>query len=60
MLLCNERRTIRQMQTDGILSEKDAEHLYENVDKRNDQLNSLSHTIPASFLRWMKIRRRKD
>lgn len=60
MLLCNERRTIRQMQTEGMLSEKDAEQLYESVDKRSDQLNSLSHTIPASFLRWMKIRKRKE
>ena len=34
--------------------------LYESVDKRSDQLNSLSHTTPASFLRWMKIRKRKE
>lgn len=60
MLLCNERRTIRQMQNDGILSDKDAERLYESVDERSDQLNSLSHTIPASLLRWMKIRKRKE
>lgn len=60
MLLCNERRTIRQMQNDGILSDKDAERLYESVDERNDQLNSLSHTIPASLLRWLKIRKRKE
>ena len=60
MLLCNERRTIRQMQNDGILSDKDAERLYESVDERSDQLNSLSHTIPASLLRWLKIRKRKE
>ena len=34
MLLCNERRNIRQLQTDGMLSDKDAEQLYERVDER--------------------------
>lgn len=53
MLLCNERRTIRQLQTDGMLSDKDAEQLLEKVDERNDKLNSLRHTIPASIIRWM-------
>lgn len=53
MMLCNERRTIRQMQTDGMLSDKDADILLRNVDERNDRLNSLSHTVPASIIRWM-------
>ena len=53
MLLCNERRNIRQLQTDGMLSDKDAEQLYERVDERSEKLNSLSHTIPASFVRWV-------
>ena len=53
MLLCNERRAIRQLQTDGMLSDKDAEQLLEKVDERNDKLNSLRHTIPASIIRWM-------
>ena len=38
MLLCNERRNIRQLQTDGMLSDKDAEQLYERVDERQPHL----------------------
>lgn len=59
MLLCNERRNIRQLQTDGMLSDKDAEQLYERVDKRSEKLNSLSHTIPASFVRWLMFKKKK-
>ena len=50
MLLCNERRNIRQLQTDGMLSDKDAEQLYERVDER---------TIPASFVRWLMFKKKK-
>ena len=60
MLLCNERRNIRQLQADGMLSEKDAEQLYESVDERSEQLNSLSHTVPASFIRWLRFKRGKN
>lgn len=59
MLLCNERRNIRQLQTDGMLSDKDAEQLYERVDERSEKLNSLSHTIPASFVRWLMSKKKK-
>ncbi|WP_455996738.1 cation:proton antiporter [Phocaeicola barnesiae] len=59
MLLCNERRNIRQLQTDGMLSDKDAERLYERVDERSEKLNSLSHTIPASFVRWLMFKKKK-
>ena len=59
MLLCNERRNIRQLQTDGMLSDKDAEQLYERVDERSEKLNSLSHTIPASFVRWLLFKKKK-
>lgn len=59
MLLCNERRNIRQLQTDGMLSDKDAEQLYERVDERSEKLNSLSHTIPASFVRWLMFKKKK-
>lgn len=58
MLLCNERRSIRQLQTDGMLSDKDAERLYERVDERSEQLNLQSHTIPASLVRWMMFKKR--
>lgn len=59
MLLCNERRNIRHLQTDGMLSDKDAEQLYERVDERSEKLNSLSHTIPASFVRWLMFKKKK-
>lgn len=59
MLLCNERRNIRQLQTDGMLSDKDAEQLYERVDERSEKLNLQSHTIPASLIRWMMFRKKK-
>lgn len=59
MLLCNERRNIRQLQTDGMLSDKDAEQLYERVNERSEKLNSLSHTIPASFVRWLMFKKKK-
>lgn len=59
MLLCNERRNIRQLQTDGMLSDKDAERLYERVDERSEKLNLQSHTIPASLIRWMMFRKKK-
>lgn len=59
MLLCNERRNIRQLQIDGMLSDKDAEQLYERVDERSEKLNSLSHTIPASFVRWLMFKKKK-
>ena len=59
MLLCNERRNIRQLQTDGMLSDKDAEQLYERVDERSEKLNLQSHTIPASLIRWMIFRKKK-
>ena len=60
MLLCNERRNIRQLQTDGMLSDKDAEQLYERVDERSEKLNSLSHTIPASFVRWLMFKKEAE
>lgn len=59
MLLCNERRNIRQLQTDGMLSDKDAERLYERVDERSEKLNLQSHSIPASLIRWMMFKKKK-
>ena len=59
MLLCNERRNIRQLQTAGMLSDKDAEQLYERVDERSEKLNLQSHTIPASLIRGMMFRKKK-
>jgi hypothetical protein len=42
-----------------MLSDKDAERLYERVDERSEKLNSLSHTIPASFVRWLMFKKKK-
>ena len=61
MLLSNEKRTVRQMINNGIISEKDAEPLLENIEERADEVNSFSHTIPASMLRWMFfVKKRED
>lgn len=59
MLLSNERRTIRQLQDDGVLSEKDAEPLIKRIDEQADEVNSFSHTLPASILRWLFFIKRK-
>lgn len=41
------------MADNGILTEKEAESLIQNITDRADEVNSFSHTIPASILRWM-------
>ena len=51
MLLSNERRTVKQLINNGMLSEKDAERLLDDIDERTDEINSFSHTFTASFLR---------
>ncbi len=53
MLLSNERRTVKQLINNGMLSEKDAERLLDDIDERTDEINSFSHTFTASFLRWL-------
>lgn len=60
MLLSNEKRTIRQMINNGIITEKDAEPLLENIDERADEVNSFSHTIPASILRWIFFMKKRE
>ena len=60
MLLSNEKRTVRQMVNNGIISEKDAESLFENIEERSDEVNSFSHTVPASILRWMFFIKKKE
>lgn len=59
MVLSSERRTIRQMQSDGVLSDKDAVPYLARLDERSDEVNSFTHTIPASILRWLFQRRRQ-
>ena len=59
MLLSNERRTVRQMVNSGMLAEKDAERLLNDIDDRTDGINSFSHTFTASFLRWLFFIKKK-
>lgn len=59
MLLSNEKRTVKQMINNGIITEKDAEPLLDNIDERADEVNSFSHTVPASILRWIFFGKKK-
>lgn len=60
MLLSNERRTVKQLINNGMLSEKDAERLLDDIDERTDEINSFSHTFTASFLRWLFFIKKKE
>ena len=53
MLLSNERRQIRQLIPNGILSEKDAEPLFESIDERADKLNRFQNTTTGTVLRHL-------
>lgn len=59
MLLSNERRIVRQMAANGLISDKDMESRLAAIDERADKVNAFSHTIMASFLRWIFFIRRK-
>lgn len=58
MLLSNEKRTVKQMIGNGIITEKDADPLFKNIEERADEVNSFSHTIPASLFRWIFFSKR--
>ena len=60
MLLSNERRTIKQMESNGVISEKDAEGLLEKVDERTDELNTFRYTIPGTILRRLLRKSSKE
>ncbi len=60
MLLSNEKRTVKQMINNGIITEKDAEPLLRNIEERADDVNSFSHTVSASILRWMFFIKKKE
>lgn len=60
MLLSDERRTVNQLTYEGILSDKDAEKHMESINKRIDEVNSFSHTIPASLFRWMIHKKKQE
>lgn len=54
MLLNNEKRTVRQLIAEGVLSEKDADPLLDNITERADELNSVKHTFIGSLFFWRK------
>lgn len=55
MMLSNEKRSVKQLISEGVLSEKDAEPLLENISERADELNSIKHTLlGALFFRKKK------
>ena len=49
----------KQLINNGMLSEKDAERLLDDIDERTDEINSFSHTFTASFLRWLFFIKKK-
>ena len=58
MLLNHERKAIEEMISNGVLTEKDAAPLLEDVATRADEINLFNHSILASLLRWtFRIRR---
>ena len=59
MLLNKEKHTIHQMVQSGVLTEKDAEPLYDSVEIRSEEVNLFNHTMFASILKWT-FRSRKE
>lgn len=52
ILLNQERKTIHSMIQNGVLTEKDAEPLYADVEARAEEVNLFNHTMFASILKW--------
>lgn len=59
MLLNNERKDILKMVETGVLSDKDAAPLLEDVSSRADEVNLINHSILASIVKW-QLKKRKD
>lgn len=59
MLLNHERKSIVQMVEMGILSDKDAVPLLEDVSTRADKINLINHTMFASLMKWTFRTRKK-
>ena len=53
------RLPLTEATNNGMLSEKDAERLLDDIDERTDEINSFSHTFTASFLRWLFFIKKK-
>ena len=52
MLLNNERKNIQQMVANGVLTEKDASPLFEDISIRADKINLFNHTLLSSMFKW--------
>lgn len=56
MLLNNERRTVIQLQSEGVLSEDEAGPMLDSIAERKDSLTSFRHTLPGHLFTffWKK------
>ena len=52
MLLNNERKQVNQLIENGVLTEKDASPLLNDISTRADEVNLFNHTMLASMLKW--------
>lgn len=57
MLLNNERRTVLQLQAEGVLSDDETEPILESIAERKDSLISFWHTLPGYIL--LPLRRKR-
>ncbi len=58
MVLSKEKQTLEEMIDSGVLTDKDAEPLLDNLNMRSEEVNLFNHTMFASFLKWT-FRKRK-
>lgn len=56
MLLSNERRTVKQMFNEGIISDSEANDLNDNTDMRTDKMQSFGHSLSDYFIRALNIK----
>ena len=59
MLLNNERKNIIKMIETGVLNEKDATPLLEDVTSRANKVNLINHSFLTSFIKWSTIINKK-
>lgn len=56
MLLSNERRTVKQMFNEGIISDSETIALNDNTDMRTDKMQSFGHSLSDYFIRALNIK----
>ena len=52
MLLNYERKKVLQMIENGVLTEKDATPLLDDIARRSGEVNLFNHTLLASIFKW--------